>query len=45
MKSVISVQKAHTDTLEHTEAAVGLERLGKLDHARHVLAVLGEVAP
>ena len=29
--------------LEPLKAAVGLERLGKLDHARHVLAVVGEV--
>ena len=29
--------------LELAEAAVGLERLGKLDHARHVPAVVGEV--
>ena len=28
--------------LEPLKAAVGLERLGKLDHARHVLAVVGE---
>ena len=30
-------------SLELAKAAIGLERLGKLDHARHVLAVVGEV--
>ena len=30
-------------SLELAKAAIGLERLGKLDHTRHVTAVVGEV--